>query len=69
MNDCKELTALCNTVDRSFLSDRLPYPYTEEHVLSTTNSSNCICIRFITDADSGFTGILQIFCNPITRRL
>ena len=30
MNDSKELTALCNAVDRSFLSDRLPYPYTEE---------------------------------------
>ena len=30
MSDSKELTALCNAVDRSFLSDRLPYPYTEE---------------------------------------
>ena len=28
MNDSKELTALCNAVDRSFLSDRLPNPYT-----------------------------------------
>ena len=25
----KALMALCNAVDRSFLSDRLPYPYTE----------------------------------------
>ena len=28
MNDSKELAALCNAVDRCFLSDRLPYPYT-----------------------------------------
>jgi RimJ/RimL family protein N-acetyltransferase len=28
MNDSKELAALCNSVDRCFLSDRLPYPYT-----------------------------------------
>ena len=27
MSDSKELTALCNAVDRSFLSDRLPNPY------------------------------------------
>ena len=27
--DKPALMALCNTVDRSFLSDRLPYPYTE----------------------------------------
>ena len=27
--DKKALMALCNAVDRSFLSDRLPYPYTE----------------------------------------
>ena len=25
-----ELTSLCNAVDRRFLSDRLPYPYTEK---------------------------------------
>ena len=28
MSDSKELAALCNAVDRSYLSDRLPYPYT-----------------------------------------
>ena len=28
ISDSKELVALCNTVDRSFLSDRLPNPYT-----------------------------------------
>ena len=28
MSDSKELTALCNAIDRSFLSDRLPNPYT-----------------------------------------
>ena len=30
MSDSKELTALCNAVERSFLTDRLPNPYTEE---------------------------------------
>ena len=29
-SDAKELTSLCNAVDRRFLSDRLPYPYTEK---------------------------------------
>ena len=28
-NDRESLIALCNDVDRTFLSDRLPYPYTE----------------------------------------
>lgn len=28
MSDSKKLAALCNAVDRSYLSDRLPYPYT-----------------------------------------
>ena len=28
--DNKELTELCNAVDRTYLSDRLPNPYTEE---------------------------------------
>jgi len=28
MNDSKELAELCNAIDRCFLSDRLPYPYT-----------------------------------------
>ena len=27
--DKPALMALCNAVDRTFLSDRLPYPYTE----------------------------------------
>ena len=27
--DKEALMALCNAVDRTFLSDRLPYPYTE----------------------------------------
>ena len=27
--DREALMALCNAVDRTFLSDRLPYPYTE----------------------------------------
>jgi RimJ/RimL family protein N-acetyltransferase len=29
VNDRESLIALCNAVDRTFLSDRLPYPYTE----------------------------------------
>ena len=29
-SDAKELTSLCNAIDRRFLSDRLPYPYTEK---------------------------------------
>ena len=27
--DQNALIALCNAVDRTYLSDRLPYPYTE----------------------------------------
>lgn len=30
LSDKKELVSLCNAVDRRFLSDRLPYPYTEK---------------------------------------
>ena len=30
LSDAKELTSLCNAVDRRFLSDRLPYSYTEK---------------------------------------
>ena len=30
LSDIMELTNLCNAVDRRFLSDRLPYPYTEK---------------------------------------
>ena len=37
MSDSKELTTLCNAVDRSYLSDRLPYPYTEEDAKSWLN--------------------------------
>jgi len=37
ISDSKELTALCNAVDRSFLSDRLPYPYTEEDAKAWLN--------------------------------
>ena len=37
MSDSKELTALCNAVDRSFLSDRLPYPYTEKDAKAWLN--------------------------------
>ena len=30
MEDKDELKAVCNAVDRKYLSDRLPYPYTDE---------------------------------------
>ena len=30
LSDRKDLRSLCNAVDRRFLSDRLPYPYTEK---------------------------------------
>ena len=30
LSDAKELTNLCNAIDRRFLSDRLPNPYTEK---------------------------------------
>ena len=30
LSDAEDLATLCNTVDRSFLSDRLPSPYTGE---------------------------------------
>ena len=30
LSDAKELTKLCNAVDRRFLSDRLPNPFTEK---------------------------------------
>ena len=30
MEDKEELKAVCNAVDRTFLSERMPYPYTDE---------------------------------------
>ena len=30
LSEAKELTNLCNAVDRHYLSDRLPNPYTEK---------------------------------------
>ena len=30
MEDTEGLKAVCNAVDRQYLSDRLPYPYTDE---------------------------------------
>ena len=34
MEDKEGLMHLCNTVDRTFLSDRLPYPYKEEDAVA-----------------------------------
>ena len=30
LDDKKQLMDICNSVERDYLSDRLPYPYTEE---------------------------------------
>ena len=30
LDDKKQLMDICNSVEREYLSDRLPYPYTEE---------------------------------------
>ena len=30
IDDKEGLKALCNAVDRTYLSDRMPYPYTDE---------------------------------------
>ena len=44
-SDAKELTSLCNAIDRRFLSDRLPYPYTEkdaEEWLKTVSENEAV---------------------------
>jgi len=33
INNIKELQKICNEVDRTFLSNRVPYPYSENHAL------------------------------------
>ena len=43
--DAMELTSLCNAVDRRFLSDRLPNPYTEkdaEEWLKTVSENEAV---------------------------
>ena len=45
-----ELTNLCNAVDRRFLSDRLPYPYTEKDAEKW--------LKMVTDNDT-ITGIYR----------
>ena len=30
MEDKEDLKAVCNAVDRTYLSERMPYPYTDE---------------------------------------
>ena len=45
LSDKMELTNLCNAVDRRFLSDRLPYPYTEkdaEEWLKTVSENEAV---------------------------
>ena len=55
LSDAKELTSLCNAVDRRFLSDRLPYPYTEKDAEEW--------LKMVTDNDE-ITGIHRaIVCD------
>ena len=54
-SDAKELTSLCNAIDRRFLSDRLPYPYTEKDAEEW--------LKMVTDNDA-ITGTYRaIVCN------
>ena len=53
--DAMELTSLCNAVDRRFLSDRLPNPYTEKDAEEW--------LKMVTDNDA-MTGIYRaIVCD------
>ena len=55
LSDAKELTSLCNAVDRRFLSDRLPNPYTEKDAEEW--------LKMVSDNDT-ITGIYRaIVCN------
>ena len=55
LSDAMELTNLCNVVDRRFLSDRLPYPYTEKDAEEW--------LKMVTDNDT-ITGIYRaIVCD------
>ena len=55
LSDEMELTNLCNAVDRRFLSDRLPYPYTEKDAEEW--------LKMVTDNDT-ITGIYRaIVCD------
>ena len=49
-SDAKELTSLCNAVDRRFLSGRLPYPYMEKDAEEW--------LKMVTDNDT-ITGIYR----------
>ena len=49
-SDAKELTSLCNAIDRRFLSDRLPYPYMEKDAEEW--------LKMVTDNDT-ITGIYR----------
>jgi len=55
--DRESLMALCNAVDRTFLSDRLPYPYTEADAdwwlgMVAGNDGNCYR-SFLRSSSSG----------------
>ena len=55
LSDAKELTSLCNAVDRHYLSDRLPNPYTEKDAEEW--------LKMVTDNDT-ITGIYRaIVCD------
>ena len=53
LSDKMELTNLCNAVDRRFLSDRLPYPYTEKDAEEW--------LKMVTDNDE-INGIYRSHC-------
>ena len=42
LSDAKELTNLCNAVDRHYLSDRLPNPYTEKDAAKWLNPNRLL---------------------------
>ena len=55
LSEAKELTNLCNAVDRHYLSDRLPNPYTEKDAEEW--------LKMVTDNDT-ITGIYRaIVCD------
>jgi len=55
LSDAKELTSLCNAVNRRFLSDRLPNPYTEKDAEEW--------LKMVTDNEAT-TGVYRaIVCN------
>ena len=53
MEDKDGLKAVCNAVDRKYLSDRLPYPYTDESAEWWIN---------MVAKNDGKTGVWRVIC-------